>query len=171
MMAGWRQGRLYGCRYQLRDAGMWVVDMQGLRGSVLAREGTFRRRCCNHTRRSANSINDLQDIAHNFADAAPTTSPDQREFAVLISHASEDEDDVVRPLAGVSIESQRLVRRIELRIGVSLRRKIDAGIARKGSGSPCSPLLRSSPKGPQYELGGLVTIGVSDAQALLPLRH
>jgi hypothetical protein len=59
----------------------------------------------------------------------------------------------------------------ELRIGDSLRRKIDAGIARSRFGI----VVLSKPffaKGwPQYELDGLVTRAVSGKQILLPLWH
>jgi len=54
------------------------------------------------------------------------------EFDVFISHASEDKADVVRPLAdcvaarGVAVWYDEF----ELRLGDSLRRKIDSGIAR-----------------------------------------
>ena len=53
------------------------------------------------------------------------------EYDVFISHASEDKDDVVRPLAaelaaaGLSVWYDEY----ELRVGDSLRRKIDKGIA------------------------------------------
>ena len=55
----------------------------------------------------------------------------RRVFDVFISHTSEDKDDVVRPLAtalrdaGLSVWYDE----VELRIGDSLRRKIDKGLA------------------------------------------
>jgi TIR domain len=54
-----------------------------------------------------------------------------KDWDVFISHASEDKDEVVRPLA---YELQERGLRVwfdesELRIGDSLRRKIDQGIA------------------------------------------
>jgi hypothetical protein len=59
----------------------------------------------------------------------------------------------------------------ELRIGDSLRRKIDTGIANAHFGI----VVLSKPffaKGwPAYELDGLVTMSVSGRQALLPLWH
>ena len=92
---------------------------------------------------------------------------------VFISHASEDKEAVARPLAqylqeaGISVWLDLL----ELRIGDSLRRKIDHGLARSRFGV----VILSRPffeKGwPQYELDGLVTRQVAGQQNLLPIWH
>lgn len=56
---------------------------------------------------------------------------DDAKYDVFISHASEDKDEVVRPLAHALKESGLSVwfDEFELRIGDSLRRKIDRGLA------------------------------------------
>ena len=59
-----------------------------------------------------------------------------KEWDVFISHVSEDKDDVVRPLA-TALREQGLAiwyDEFELRIGDSLRRRIDQGIARSAFG-------------------------------------
>jgi TIR domain-containing protein len=116
----------------------------------------------------------LQDIATNLAESAPVGAADEdREYDVFISHATEDKDAVVRPLAhalrenGVSVWYDEF----ELKVGDSLRRKIDAGIAKSLFG-----LVVLSPgffaRGwAQYELDGLVTMSVSGKQVLLPIWH
>jgi hypothetical protein len=115
----------------------------------------------------------LQGIAQNFAAASPDHNVDDREFAVFISHASEDKDAVVRPLAQALRDEGLEVwyDEFELKIGDSLRRKIDSGIARSRFGI----VVLSPPffaKGwPQYELDGLVTMAVGGNQVLLPLWH
>jgi hypothetical protein len=55
-----------------------------------------------------------------------------REYDVFISHASEDKDSIVRPLAEALIAENLQVWYDEftLRIGDSLRRKIDSGLAK-----------------------------------------
>ena len=62
----------------------------------------------------------------------PPTNPDNdRTFDVFISHASEDKDAIVRPLA-IALQQHGLevwYDEFELRIGDSLRRKIDKGLA------------------------------------------
>ncbi len=163
-------------RLPIPSTGRWhvAIDMQGLRG------GTIRhslRVVPAAALRPLPPIGDsrprLQDIAAALAEAAPDQAIEDHELDVFISHASEDKDEVVRPLAqalrdrGLEVWYDEFT----LRIGDSLRRKIDSGIARSRFGivvlSP--PFLA---KGwPQYELDGLVTMSVSGKQVLLPLWH
>jgi hypothetical protein len=104
--------------------------------------------------------------------APPPEAPDGRVFDVFISHASEDKDEVVRPLANALRETGLSVwyDEFELRIGDSLRRKIDRGL-----GSSRFVVVLSQAffgKGwPEYELDGLVTRAVSGEQILLPIWH
>ncbi len=96
-----------------------------------------------------------------------------REFDVFICHASEDKDAIVRPLAH-ALQGKNLrvwYDEFELRIGDSLRRSIDKGLANSRSG-----LVVLSPaffkKGwANYELDGLVTRAVTGEQVLLPIWH
>jgi hypothetical protein len=162
-------------RLQIPHSGRWhvAVDMQGLRGTVRASG----RRIPGALRRLLPPISEqrrqLQNIAANLADAAPEMMAEERDFDVFIRHASEDKDTVVRPLAQ-QLRSRGLqvwYDEFELKIGDSLRRKIDTGIARSRFG-----IVVLSPeffaKGwPQYELDGLVTMAVSGSQVLLPLWH
>lgn len=97
----------------------------------------------------------------------------EREYDVFISHASEDKDETVRPLAhalkagGLKVWYDEF----ELKIGDSLRRKIDKGLANSRFGV----VVLSQPffgKGwTNYELDGLVTRSVSGEQILLPVWH
>jgi hypothetical protein len=115
----------------------------------------------------------LREIVENLEADAPEAVSDAKDYDVFISHASEDKDAVVRPLAkqlrdhGLEVWYDEF----ELRIGDSLRRKIDGGIARSRFGI----VVLSKPffaKGwPAYELDGLVTMAVSGRQVLLPLWH
>lgn len=92
---------------------------------------------------------------------------------MFISHASEDKDDFVRALAGALIAEGLNVwyDEMTLRIGDSLRQKIDQGLANSRVG-----LVVLSPafikKGwTNYELDGIVTRTVSGEQVLLPIWH
>ncbi|MBF4438356.1 toll/interleukin-1 receptor domain-containing protein, partial [Vibrio anguillarum] len=92
---------------------------------------------------------------------------------VFISHASEDKDEFVRPLANALINEGLNVwfDEMTLRIGDSLRQKIDKGLANSRVG-----LVVLSPsfiaKGwTNYELDGIVTRTVSGEQVLLPIWH
>lgn len=92
---------------------------------------------------------------------------------MFISHASEDKDEVVRPLAK-ALSDRRLevwYDEFTLRMGDSLRRKIDSGIAGSRFGIVVLSLPFLAKGWAQYELDGLVTMSVSGKQVLLPLWH
>jgi hypothetical protein len=78
----------------------------------------------------------LRAIADNLAEVVPSHDSDTNDYDVFVSHASEDKAAVVTPLAnalkqrGLSVWFDHF----ELRIGDSLRRKIDAGISRSRFG-------------------------------------
>ena len=117
----------------------------------------------------------IQQILSNLADETPPLEvvDGPREFDVFISHASEDKESIVRPLA-VSLKERGLsvwFDEFELRIGDSLRRKIDAGIARSRFGIVVLSPSFFAKSWPQYELDGLVTMAVSGRQVMLPLWH
>ncbi|ANZ35827.1 hypothetical protein BBK82_06745 [Lentzea guizhouensis] len=98
-----------------------------------------------------------------------------KERDVFISHASEDKDAVVRPLAhALRAKGLRVwYDEFELRIGDSLRRKIDEGIAHSRFGVVVlSPSFLT--KGwTTYELDGLITRGnaAGGGQVVLPVLH
>jgi hypothetical protein len=103
----------------------------------------------------------------------PGTSDSAREYDVFVSHASEDKDEVVRPLAhalqaaGLSVWYDEF----ELRIGDSLRRKIDMGLAKSRFGVVVLSASFFEKGWTNYELDGIVTRAVSGDQVLLPIWH
>jgi len=159
-------------RLPVPRSGHWhvAVDMQGLRGTSRA---TVRKIPVESLRplppiREARP--ELAEIAHALVQE---TGGDDREFDVFISHASEDKEAVVRPLAQ-ALSSRGLAvwyDEFELRIGDSIRQKIDAGIARSRFGIVVLSAPFFSKSWPTYELDGLVTMAVSGRQVLLPLWH
>jgi hypothetical protein len=96
-----------------------------------------------------------------------------REYDVFISHASEDKEAVVRPLANALREGGLRVwyDEFELRIGDSLRRKIDLGLAKSRFGVVVLSRAFFGKGWPNYELDGMVTRAVSGEQVLLPVWH
>jgi len=97
----------------------------------------------------------------------------KREYDVFISHASEDKDSVVRPLA-LSLKSKTLLvwyDEFELKIGDSLRRKIDAGLAKSNFGIVVISRDFIKKGWTNYELDGLITRAISGEQVLLPIWH
>lgn len=95
----------------------------------------------------------------------------KREYDVFISHASEDKEHVARPLA-VALQDRGLsvwYDEFELKIGDSLRRKIDLGLARSNFGVVIVSRHFIKKGWPNYELDGLITRSISGEQVLLPI--
>ena len=96
-----------------------------------------------------------------------------KEYDVFISHASEDKEEVARPLAealrknGLSVWYDEF----ELKIGDSLRRKIDKGIANSNFGVIVISRDFISKGWTNYELDGLITKSVNGEQTMLPVWH
>ncbi|MBA3312498.1 MAG: toll/interleukin-1 receptor domain-containing protein [Planctomycetaceae bacterium] len=94
-------------------------------------------------------------------------------YAAFISHATEDKDDLVRPLADIL---QRLGHTIwydefQLRVGDSLRRSIDKGLASSQFGIVVLSPSFFAKQWPQYELDGLVAKEIAGGKVILPLWH
>ena len=92
---------------------------------------------------------------------------------VFISHATEDKDDIVRELAEALVSQNLRVwyDEFELRIGDSLRRKIDMGLAQSRFGIVVLSHVFFEKNWSQYELDGLVTREMTGEQVILPLWH
>lgn len=167
-------------RLGIPHSGHWhaVVDMQGLRGRTRASfrvipAAALRPLPPIHEQRSQ-----LAQIAHNLAHVPAPEGIDEREFDVFISHATEDKETIVRPLAygplAYALQERGLqvwYDEFELRVGDSLRRKIDAGIARSRFGIVVLSHAFFAKSWPAYELDGLVTMAMSGKQVILPLWH
>lgn len=156
-------------RLQIPSTGHWhvVVDMQGLRGSARASVRVLPSPLPVIREAPLTSLPGL------VRDVPPHVPDGEEAYDVFISHASEDKDAIVRALAtalsglGLKVWYDEFT----LRIGDSLRRKIDRGLANSRVG-----LVVLSPafiaKGwPQYELDGIVSRTVSGEQILLPIWH
>jgi hypothetical protein len=159
-------------RLAIPRSGHWylVVDMQRLRGSARASVRKIPAASLKPLPPIREARPELAEIADALAAEAGT---EDRDFDKFISHASEDKEEVVRPLAQALNDRGLVVwyDEFELRIGGSLRRKIDAEMARSRFGVVVVSVPFFSKGWPQYELDGLVTMAVSGRQALLPLWH
>ena len=146
-------------RLQIPRSGQWhvAVDMQGLRGSVRSSARTL-----------PSALPPLQDIPVSqvpslIQDFPTSDSGDSaREYDVFISLASEDKEALVRPLAN-ALKAEGLVvwyDEIELRLGDSLRRKIDRGLAKSRVGLVVLSEAFIAKGWTNYELDGIVTRSV-----------
>jgi len=165
-------------RIPVPNSGRWhvTVDMQGLRGSVRSGvrviPGSALRPLPTANEAPLRSIPSL--VRNDNDDLAPEeVADDGRTFDVFISHASEDKDEVVRPLATALKDAGLDVwyDEFELRIGDSLRRKIDKGLGKSRFGVVVLSKAFFGRGWPEYELDGLVTRAVSGDQILLPVWH
>ena len=92
---------------------------------------------------------------------------------VFISHASEDKDEVVRPLAH-ELQNNGLTvwyDEFEMKIGDSLRRKIDKGLANSKFGVVVLSKDFIKKGWTNYELDGIITKTTTGEQILLPIWH
>lgn len=166
-------------RLGIPHSGTWyvVVDMQGLRGSVRSSARVIPAQAL----RPLPEINQaplrsVPSLVHAVDEELPPTDRSdstKSAYDVFISHASEDKDEVVRPLA-VALQAAGLnvwYDEFELKIGDSLRRKIDKGIGRSRFGVVVLSQAFFGKGWPEYELDGLVTRAVSGEQNLLPIWH
>jgi hypothetical protein len=114
----------------------------------------------------------LSGIRH---EPPPQLEPDEqgRTWDVFISHAGEDKATVAVPLANALRERglEVWIDITELRIGDSLRRKIDHGLAHSSFGVVVFSKSFFAKGWPQYELDGIVDLSVSGKQRMLPIWH
>lgn len=100
-------------------------------------------------------------------------SDNEKEYDVFISHASEDKEEVVRPLAN-ALKDRKLnvwYDEFELKIGDSLRQKIDKGVVNSKFGIIILSKNFIKKGWTNYELDGLITRSISNQQILLPIWH
>lgn len=154
-------------------AGRWhiAVDMQGLKGQTEASFRKLPRPLPEIRQRPLSSMPSL--VREDPSSISRASMTDTRARDVFIAHASEDKDSVARPLAdalaaaGLSIWYDEG----ELKLGDSIRRSIDQGIALSRFGVVILSKSFFEKGWTQYELDGLVTRAVSDEQVILPIWH
>jgi len=178
-----RQHRCYGglmrrspARLVVPRSGHWhvTVDMQGLRGTTRSSIRIIPKEALSPL--PEYSPRPLSPLVQSVTTETPPTEDEQEDqsiYDVFISHATEDKDEVVRPLANALVSEGLRVwyDEFELRIGDSLRRKIDSGLARSRFGVVVLSHSFFAKNWPQYELDGLVTREMTGEQVILPLWH
>lgn len=106
-------------------------------------------------------------------ESVPSVVTVTRKYDVFISHASEDKSSIVRDLANALVGEGLSVwyDEFELRIGDSLRRKIDLGLANSRVGLVVLSKSFMRKGWTNYELDGIVTRSVTGEQVMLPIWH
>jgi len=92
---------------------------------------------------------------------------------VFVSHASEDKPEIALPLTKAlqKLDVSVWLYDLELKIGDSLRRKIDEELAHSRFGVVILSTDFFAKNWPPYELDGLVIRTVSGEQSILPIWH
>jgi len=160
-------------KLQIPRSGHWyvVIDLGGYGGSVRHSVQVLPGILQPLKEAPLSSVPSL--VRDSFSDSAPTIDDKHREYDVFISHASEDKAQVVRPLAE-ALRSNGLkvwYDEFELKIGDSLRQKIDKGVANSRFGVVVISTAFFGKGWPNYELDGLVTRAVGGEQVILPVWH
>lgn len=157
-------------RLQVPRSTHWfgVVDLRGLGGRVNA---SFRV--------LPSPLPEMREVPLSSApglvrpEIAPEYARSNRQYDVFISHASEDKEEVARPLA-VALQAHGLevwFDEFTLKFGDSLRRKIDEGLANSRVGLVVLSPTFLKKDWTNHELDGIVTRAVSGEQVLLPIWH
>jgi hypothetical protein len=160
-------------------SGHWyvVVHMGGLRGNVRASVQVLPGALPPIRQSSTAALESIRAAADEYTESGAgdqVAAPEDKQYDVFISHAAEDKEEVVRPLAQALRERGLVVwyDELELKIGDSLRRKIDAGLLASRFGVVVLSPAFFAKGWPQYELDGLVTREVTGGQPIiLPVWH
>ncbi len=118
-------------------------------------------------------LNDL--INQNYSSKTITigNNEQQKQYDFFISHASEDKEDIVRNLAEALRESgfQVWYDEFELKIGDSLRKKIDFGLINSKFGIVIISPSFVRKNWTEYELNGMVAREMNGHKVILPIWH
>lgn len=152
------------------SSGHWyvTVDLQGLRGTVKSSVRVLPSALPTYQEPALSTVPSLVQ-----RDEYPVYDGQSKNYDVFISHASEDKDEVVRPLAyalqdlGLTVWYDEF----EMKIGDSLRRKIDKGLANSRFGIVVLSKDFIKKGWTNYELDGIITKAVSGEQIVLPIWH
>ena len=127
-----------------------------------------------HQRKLQEEIKRTTKIASEFTNYNPKPFfNSEDEYDLFISHAKEDKEDFVRPLAetlknmGVRVWYDEFT----LKVGDSLRASIDHGLARSRFGTVVLSNAFCSKNWTQYELNSMVAREMNGHKMILPIWH
>lgn len=158
-------------RLPIPNSGNWyvTVDLQGLRGQTRSAVRVLSGPLPEIRQPSLNSI---PSLVRNF-ELESDIETRNKKYDVFISHASEDKDEIVRPLA-IALRNENLevwYDEFEMKIGDSLRRKIDIGLANSKFGIVILSREFVKKGWTNYELDGIITKSITGEQVVLPIWH
>ncbi|MEO0796644.1 MAG: TIR domain-containing protein [Verrucomicrobiota bacterium] len=142
------------------------------RKKIAASEKRREQEQLSHQRQITNELK-LQKELINSQEYNLSQNKDSVQHDVFISHASQDKDSLVRPLANELTEMGFDVWYDEstLKVGDSLREKIDQGLSSSRYGIVVLSESFFAKNWPQYELNGLVAREMHGVKVILPIWH
>ena len=120
------------------------------------------------------AVSQLQHIVpEQYYETPEELEHNDREYDFFISHASEDKDDFVRPLAEALVEAGCNVWYDEtmLKPGDSLRRSIDKGLVDSRYGIVVISPAFIKKSWPEYELNGMVAKEMNGHKVIIPIWY
>ncbi len=175
-----RQHRYYGglakqspIRLSIPNTGNWhvAIDMQGLRGTV---RSSIRMMPSALPEFRQPALSTVPSLVHKNDDYPfDNSDKNEKQYDVFISHASEDKDDIVRDLAEALRNNGFEVwyDEFELKIGDSLRKKIDYGLSNANYGIVIISPSFVKKNWTEYELNGMVAREMNGHKVILPIWH
>lgn len=115
----------------------------------------------------------LSDITRTEIFQSVENTSEQKQYDFFISHASEDKEDFVRSFAQKLREKGKevWVDELILKVGDSLRRKIDNGLKNSKFGIVVLSTYFFKKNWTQHELDGLVAREMNGVKVILPIWH
>lgn len=126
-----------------------------------------------HQRKLNRELRDQYRLTNQLKPSSTAISTSDNQYDAFISHASEDKDEFVRPLAQALEEEGFRVwyDEFSLKVGDSLRRSIDKGLSESRYGIVILSTAFFEKNWPQYELDGLVAKEMGGHKVILPIWH
>lgn len=154
------------------SSGRWyvTVDMVGLRGTVRSSVKVLPSALPAYREPSLSSV---PSLVHKDEFDPHNPIEEEKKYDVFISHASEDKEEVVRPLVN-ALQKEGLTvwyDEFEMKIGDSLRRKIDKGLVNSKFGIVVLSKDFIKKGWTNYELDGIISKAITGEQVVLPIWH
>jgi len=95
------------------------------------------------------------------------------QYDLFVSHASDDKNELVEPLVKAlqALSVKVWYDNFTLRVGDSLRQKIDQGLSRSRFGTIVLSSAFFAKQWPQYELDGMTALEMNGRKMILPIWH
>lgn len=182
------QNDIYNCKKKIADYQKKIADKsielgkkkQGLRKAEEDENKRLNQKQIDFQRSLEKTIDEQKAqleilINQNYSSKRPSGSIEKevKKYDFFISHASEDKNDIVRNLADALRKNGFEVwyDEFELKIGDSLRKKIDAGLINSRYGIVIISPSFVKKNWTEYELNGMVAREMNGHKVILPIWH